>query len=404
MIPLLLIIFLSNGCSKYAATNRSYKKQARAFANELKKQPANIDSTNAINNWQLAKGRFQQGWYMIEATAKDRYGQEVKDVKYFQVYDAKADSLPAPSYLWNVAEKNMVQPGETAKVVTGTSAGNVFLIKEVNKQKTIEDGQSSTDAGLNELNFIPLNNNKKSFDFNITENDRGGFGVNNFFVKDNRFYVASNTVYVPWSNKELNISFDTYRDKTLPGSEEKWKVKITGNKGEKVAAEMLASMYDASLDQFQPHSWSALNVWPTFSGYNAWQGRQNFISVQSIEKYWNEPYVQQKEKTYDALNYLPNNFNNGVNIRVRGISSIAQSAPGAAPGMVQREVSDQEVVVTALSGKSKGVSVDTVNGTPDFGVVAPPKKEYSPLDQSQIQIRKNFNETAFFFPELRTDK
>ena len=65
----------------------------------------------------------------------------------------------------------------------------------------------------------------------------------------------------------MNISFDTYRDKTLPGSEEKWKVKISGNKGQKVAAEMLASMYDASLDQFKPHSWSSLDIWPTHSGY-----------------------------------------------------------------------------------------------------------------------------------------
>ncbi len=82
---------------------------------------------------------------------------------------------------------------------------------------------------------------------------------------------------------------------------------------------------------------------------------QILSSVQSIEKYWNEPYVQQKEKTYDALNYLPNNFNNNVNIRIRGISSIAQGAPGAAPGMVQREAADAEVVVTAY-GVSKKAS------------------------------------------------
>ncbi|MEO8109505.1 MAG: MG2 domain-containing protein, partial [Ginsengibacter sp.] len=195
---------------------------------------SNNDSTNAMNNWQLAKGKFPQGWYVIEATAKDRYGQEVKDVKYFQVYDAKASSLPTPSYIWNFAQKNIAEPGETAKVITGTSADNVFLIEEINKQKTIDNRQPIGENATNELNFVSLSNNKKSFDFNITENDRGGFGVNNFFVKDNRFYVSSNTVYVPWSNKELNISFDTYRDKTLPGSEEKWKVKITGNKGEKV--------------------------------------------------------------------------------------------------------------------------------------------------------------------------
>ena len=46
--------------------------------------------------------------------------------------------------------------------------------------------------------------------------------------------LLHNTIYVPWSNKELNISFDTYRDKTLPGSEEKWKVKISGKKEKKL--------------------------------------------------------------------------------------------------------------------------------------------------------------------------
>ena len=111
-------------------------------------------------------------------------------------------------------------------------------------------------------------------------------------------------IYVPWTNKQLDITFETYRDKTLPGSEEKWKVKISGKKGEKVAAEMLASMYDASLDQFKPHSWSSLDVWPTYSGYNTWGSGQNFTPVQSIEKYWNEKYIEQKEKTYDALNYI----------------------------------------------------------------------------------------------------
>ena len=197
---------------------------------------------------------------MVEATAKDRYGQDVKNVKYFQVYDKKGDSLPAPSYIWNFAEKNSAEPGETAHLVTGTSANDVFLIEEINKQKTTGDRQPATGKTPSELNFISLNNNKKTFDFTISENDRGGFGVNQFFVKDNRFYVVSNTIYVPWSNKELNISFDTYRDKTLPGSEEKWKVKISGKKGEKVAAEMLASMYDASLDQFKPHGMEQLLI------------------------------------------------------------------------------------------------------------------------------------------------
>ena len=49
---------------------------------------------------------------------------------------------------------------------------------------------------------------------------------------------------------------------------------------------------------------AALDIWPTYSGYNSWMGNQNFSSVQSFEKYWNEKYIEQKEKIYDALNYL----------------------------------------------------------------------------------------------------
>ena len=72
------------------------------------------------------------------------------------------------------------------------------------------------------------------------------------------------TINVPWTNKDLTIEYATYREKTLPGSEEKWKLKISGYKNEKVAAEMLASMYDASLDQFYPHGWDEPYIWPYY--------------------------------------------------------------------------------------------------------------------------------------------
>ena len=359
------------------------------------------DSVLQHSTFNIQHSTFSQGWYVAEATAKDQFGQEVKDVKYFQVYDNKSPSLPAPAYVWNHLEKNVLEPGETAHVVTGTSAKDLFLISQSdrpgltggdlprNKTQSDRDGQ---------IEFYSLNNNKKTFDFNVSEDDRGGFGVNQFFVKDNRFYFVSNVIYVPWSNKELNISFDTYRDKTLPGSDEKWKVKITGNKGEKVVAEMLASMYDASLDQFKPHSWDNLNsIWPNYTNYNSWQARQNFTTVNSFEKYWSEKYVEQKEKRYDVLNYLPVYSLYGNRVVMRGISTITNDM--AAPAMMKKE-SLSEVVVTALSGKIAGVQVMDSASKEIFNE----SNQTNNIDQSQIKIRKNFNETAFFFPELRTDK
>jgi len=358
-----------------------------------------MDSVSSNSQFSILNSQFKEGWYVAEVTAKDRYGEEVKDVKYFQFYDNKSSSLPAPAYVWNHLEKNSLQPGETAHLITGTSAKDLFLISQsdglrLTGNTTKPDGKRSD--GLRLTEFYTLNNNKKTFDFKISDDDRGGFGVNQFFVKDNRFYAISNTINVPWSNKELNISFDTYRDKTLPGSEEKWKVTITGNKGEKVAAEMLASMYDASLDQFKPHSWNNLSdVWPTYSGYNTWQARQNFTIVNSFEKYWNEKYIQPKEKKYDVLNYIPATYGD-ANVVVVGYGSKRLKTQDMAL-FVPMEVEGSRM---ALSGKVAALQLMDSAAVPS----AVENKPTEQVDQSQIQIRKNFNETAFFYPELRTDE
>lgn len=346
------------------------------------------DSTNKDSIFNVEQSMLKDGWYVVEATGKDKYGQEVKDVKYFQAYDTKSKAVPTSEYVWNYQQKNNVEPGETAKIITGSAANDVFLIQEINRTKTSIDGQQISDKTDTSFNFISLSNDKKVFDFKILEDDRGGFGVNEFFVKDNRFYAVSNTINVPWSNKDLNISFDTYRDKTLPGSEEKWKVKITGDKGQKVAAEMLASMYDASLDQFKPHSWSKPDIWPNYNGYNTWNGQQNFIGVNSFEKYWSEKMIPQNEKTYDVLNYLPRyNIYYNTQIRIRG----------AAP-LEMKSANVNEVVVTGY-GTRKKENITMADSTISMDNNIP-----ETIDKSAIQIRKNFNETAFFFPELRTDK
>lgn len=50
---LLLTVLIINSCSvsKYAATNKAYKKQAKALAKELRKQPAGVDSATMAAYW-----------------------------------------------------------------------------------------------------------------------------------------------------------------------------------------------------------------------------------------------------------------------------------------------------------------------------------------------------------------
>jgi hypothetical protein len=102
----------------------------------------------------------------------------------------------------------------------------------------------------------------------------GGFGVENFFVKDNRFYEQRLYFTVPRKDKLLSITFETFRDKVEPGSSEKWKIKISGEKAEATVAETLLSMYDASLDQFQNYQWLIPSFWPRYFGLSANLGIQ----------------------------------------------------------------------------------------------------------------------------------
>ena len=358
-----------------------------------KKEKAAFTKTDSSNHsiFKIQNVKLTEGWYAVEAITKDKYGAEVKDIKYIQLFTEKSKALPATAYTWSSQKNNSIEPGDQSTITIGSSAADVFLIQELEKR------QDSTPV----YHFITLNG-KQGFDFPATEADRGGFSIAHFFVKDNRFYSVSNQVSVPWTNKELQISYETFRDKTLPGSDEKWKLKITGYKKEQVAAEMLASMYDASLDQFKPHSWSIPGVWNNFYGNSNWTDNNCFNEVQSQEKYWDQTY-QSFAKIYDKL--LPQN--NRLHVMRRGLPGepMQDMVMAAAPGRIG------ELSKNMSRKENDTMSFSAGNGSQQEMFVHGEKMKKKLIDETNpnnaqepsIQIRKNFNETAFFFPDLKTD-
>lgn len=342
----------------------------------------------------VADFKLNQGWFAIEARATDKYGDEVKAVAYVQLYDSKSKTLPTPAYAWSTGTPAPVQPAQTTAFLSGSSANDVFLIQQTDRQ-TEDDIRPLSAVAQNNTEepyeFITLNNEKKDFRFTATEEDRGGFGILQFFVKNNRLYTNSHVIAVPWTNKQLNISFTTFRDKMEPGSHEKWEVRIGGEKGEKVAAEMLATMYDASLDQFKPHNWSVPAIWPEYHLGSYWNGRQNFTGVQSQQRddlenattKENEVFV----KNYDRL----------IDV---GISPHFEMVKFSIP-----EVAQDAGVSIKLQGRTAGIVAagakeksEDANGNVILEDTTTPQE-----NSSYITTRKNFNETAFFFPDLKTD-
>ncbi|WP_018626083.1 alpha-2-macroglobulin family protein [Niabella aurantiaca] len=326
------------------------------------------------------------GFYVVEITAKDKEGNLIKDIHYTEIYEQPQKTPARPQYLWSIAPK-AIEPGEKTTIGIGSSAPDVFLVQATNK------GQTS-------YTYTRLNQEIRSFPFGASEADRGGYDVHYMFVKNNRIFSSNNRIYVPWSNKALRITYETFRNKTLPGAEEKWSVKVSGLKGEKVAAEMLASMYDASLDQFYGHQWQLPAVWQTGYRYSSWNTGVNFMAVQALTKGTIYYKYQHFDKQYDQL-FKPGFWGADADRRTDPVAD--------APAM-------EEVVVvgygiqkkSALAGSVSQMVAPAPQAAMDAGNGITEAKEpdlFTPPDSRvpETQIRKNLNETAFFFPDLKTD-
>ncbi len=89
----------------------------------------------------------------------------------------------------------------------------------------------------------------------VTEAMRGGFTLHVTMVRENRAYLTSRRVDVPWSNKKLTVKWEHFVSKLEPAAKETWTAVITGPDAKKAVAEMVAALYDQSLDAYLPHHW-----------------------------------------------------------------------------------------------------------------------------------------------------
>ncbi|RMG78598.1 MAG: alpha-2-macroglobulin, partial [Bacteroidetes bacterium] len=227
---------------------------------------------------------FSGGKYLLTIQTRDAFGTPVETKKIFTLYDAKS-SKPAVSTLeWHILNKKSAEPGETFELAVNSSLKCLPVLFEVERK-----GKITTRKWLN----------VKSLHreiIRVTEADRGGFALHLSYANQNRVFAFWEDLRVPWSNKELVIEYETFRDKLLPGQEEEWVLKIKGPKGEQVAAEMVTSLYDASLDAFVANNW-ALDLYPVFfprrpiniRGFGLTDGRMyggGYVSLPNAARYY----------------------------------------------------------------------------------------------------------------------
>ena len=339
-------------------------------------------------------GGWNQGKYLLEMTAKDKYGEEVVEKVYFNAYSTGETTMPFTGFSNFIDKKNVCEPGEKAEFIFGTSMTDTKVLFEVEGKE-----------GMIKREWVTLNNNQRYFDIPIVESYRGGIAYNLVFVRGSRIVSQAGSVYVPFTNKMLDVTFETFRNKLLPGENEQWKIKVRGKSGERVAAEMVATMYDASLDAIKVHNWDfGLNNYYFYKPYNSNWGNSvcfNSYSGSVYQENWNK-YVYGSSVVYDFLNYFGASLSSGYGYGYYQMDGMTMKSE------TRGEVSDKEESVQ-FEKKDAPVKVSDNRKTGKGDVDEKLEESKAPVNEKGKEItsvvpRRDFRETVFFNPDLRTDE
>ena len=332
----------------------------------------------------------EPGAYLLEISAKDPFGSKVSSRRYFTVYSEKSGRLPYPVPLWEAelpsakGSLSAVEPADAARWQIGSS----FTGAHIRYETEAINHLASTKV-------LKISNQTQIQTFAIEENHRGNVAMRATMIRNGRFYQVSRLVQVPHTDKQLNIRFETFRNKLLPGEKEEWRLKISNKDGtaDRAIAEMVATLYDASLDAFGAHSFSFPAPPSLGINYN-WRG-QTFDS-QSFNQLGQNPYPGELQRRYyDRLQMLDIDLGSAdylysrklYKMSARMTEAVDMQMSMAAPVAEAEEAAEDEMLEeVAVTGSNTG------NKKPEKKSVEQPK------------VRSNFNETAFFYPHLQTDE
>jgi len=349
-----------------------------------------FDTENAKTITLKKLNKWESGQYILVAESKDKFGQTVKDQIFTALFSDK-DKTVADNQLYEAQlDKASYETSSMAKLTLGSAAENLTVTVEIEKDNTIIMTQ-----------LVELNDSKKTITIPVLESDLGGFAVHTSFAAFNEFHSQSFNVNVPYPKTDLEIETTTFRDKLQPGQDETWSFKIKGPKGDKVSAELLASMYDASLDEFRAHNWNFNPIHnPVYYGRihkNSGQsfGTTHFRLFNSFSINQSYPY-----QGFDQLNWF--GFYLGNDFFVKRIISYSNRVSAPQDLMAMEDSAELEEVVTVGYGETTKTESDK-EWNPKNSDGSNPNQNKKEIDLDNIQIRKNLNETAFFFPQLQTD-
>ena len=305
--------------------------------------------------------------YVVELRSVDDTLSACSDE--YVVCDFKSKKMPYKALYWTNIDKTSAQPGEIINYYVGSSEKDVSALVMVKRGKTILKSEC-----------ISLNNNVYKFSYKVREEDRGRLDFQVALVKYNTEMRRIDYVEIPYDNMKLDIVLNTERNKVLPGSEETWSVTVKDYKGNPVEVPMFAVMYDAALDNFATLDWY-FNTLPSVYASSTIMSDRSFDTKRKAQYYYISHFYIEENSVYSSVPLLPHHWYRYGNRNIYAKTMVYDDG----------FIAEEEVYLKAEEAAADE-SVVTGGG------------EGKQQETKPAKIRKDFNETAFFYPNLKTDE
>ena len=275
-----------------------------------------------------------------------------------------------------VSSKTFPRDGGSVTVQVGSSDEDVHILYGIfSGKKTIESG------------VIDQSNRLINRKFKYKEEYGNGLLLTFAWVKNGKAHCLATTIAKPLPDKELKMKWTTFRDRLEPGQTEQWELQVSKPDGTPCEAHVIATLFDKSLDQLQPHNWSvSLGLGLPLPNTRWTSARALWMRLALSGEY--SP-LQTKALDWSQL-VLPQfyrrmRFKGGRVLGTRMAKAEAKYTMASVNDMELNAVGDVAVMASAMPMETDDSAEETSE---------PPT----------VEMRENFTETAFFEPGLMTDK
>lgn len=362
----------------------------------------------------VSLGRLPAGTYRVKCRTVDSDGQSVESHNTYIFMPPDSKKVQSHSLIWTSGGKSALV-GDTYSLRIGSCFKGVKVIYLLSKDSEVLDRRT-----------IELNDNVKTIDIPIKDSYKGGVRVELFAIRENVVCSKSFGIYVPYPDKNLDITISSFRDKLQPGATETWTIKVTPQPpAEHIqtsqypniqTSNLILTMYDAALDAYGQLE-ASFNPWlPSYNPhmlvpYNsrAWFGSFDWSDHQRQPRWNHVPPLFYNGWTLEGfmnpsrILYSTESYACGI---ARGEGGMVTMQGGVRKRTAKNAALQLDEIVTVGTAESGArISSDDIVVASVGGVADDSQSSASssiPDIEQTSQLRSNLNTLAFFYPSLRT--